>query len=289
MDSQPYELLDCGAGRKLERFGPWILDRPAPQAQNESKRPSWWTRADARYDRRSAQQGKWTLQSEVPDQWNVPFGSKVMQVRRTASGAVGIFPEQMCNWHWLERELKKRRPGMRVLNLFGYTGGSTLAAAVGGAEVVHVDAAQSVVQWARQSARTSHLGDATIRWIVDDARKFVEREVRRGHRYDCLVLDPPSYGHGPRGHAWKIRKHLEPLLVTCANVTGHSAQIVLFTCHTLGYDPDVLARLLIKTGCLPEDPEWRPFVETARLTLNAESGATLACGGVARWARPMKT
>lgn len=244
-ESDQYELLDFGQGRKLERFGSYVLDRPSPAAEHETRsQPAIWADADARFERMAGQKGRW--RGDVPDSWEIACPDFRFRLKPTDVGHLGIFPEQAANWLAIRkcvRQAVSRRAANskssivdhpKVLNLFAYTGGSTLAAAVAGAEVVHVDAASNVVAWARQNAELSGLADAPVRWIAEDARKFVEREVRRGSQYDIVILDPPSYGHGPKGQVWKLSNHLMPLLEMCGELTKTNRLMLLLTCHSSG-------------------------------------------------------
>jgi 23S rRNA (cytosine1962-C5)-methyltransferase len=279
-----YELLDFGDGRRFERFGPFVLDRPCPAAEG-IRRAAPWTQADARFDRGDGEQGQWTLRGEVESTWTIGHAPLVFELKRTGFGHVGLFPEQAENWDWLAAQvpilaLRLGRPP-RVLNLFAYTGGSTLAAAAAGAEVTHVDAARNVTNWARRNAELSGLGGAPIRWIADDAMKFVRRELRRSNRYDCIVLDPPSYGHGARGEVWQLDRHLVELLAACAELTAPAPHLVLLTCHTPGYTPQHLRDLLATafTSALSTDVD----IASAELTIRSATGRALPCGAVARW------
>ena len=217
----------------------------------ERANPDLWTQADARFEGRDEQRGQWTDRRELPERWTVAHGPLRFELKRTEFGHLGLFPEQAENWDWIARAAVRQRgrlarmlragetPALReVLNLFAYTGGSTLAAAAAGAEVVHVDAAKNVVAWARRNAELSGLADAPIRWIAEDAMKFVKRELKRGNRYDAVILDPPSYGHGPHGEVWRLSKHLPRLLDLCAELTAGRPQFMLLTCHTPGYDAE---------------------------------------------------
>jgi len=268
-DCDDYELLDFGDGRQLERFGQIVLDRPCPAAETFQRvNPDLWTQADARFEGRDQERGQWTDRRELPERWIVAYGRLRFELKRTEFGHLGLFPEQAENWDWIgeqilplplgegrgeggtecphPRPLSQRERGvpLRILNLFAYTGGSTLAAAAAGAEVVHVDAATNVVAWARRNAELSGLADAPIRWIAEDAVKFVKREVKRGNRYDAVILDPPSYGHGPRGEVWRLSKHLPQLLDLCAELTAGRPRFMLLTCHTPGYDAESLGRMM---------------------------------------------
>jgi 23S rRNA (cytosine1962-C5)-methyltransferase len=246
--SDQYHLIDFGEGRKLERFGQFILDRPSPAAR--SIRPSGdarWATADARFESAGdvsagcGQRGQWTPPQSLPSSWTIENSPLVFELRPTEFGHVGVFPEQAANWDWIVEQverLKKPSPDAppRVLNLFAYTGGSTLAAAAAGAEVVHVDSAKSTVSWARRNAELSGLAEAPIRWIVEDARRFVAREQKRGNRYHGIILDPPSYGHGPKGEPWQLARDLPALLAACTALLDVGG-FMLVTCHS----PDIEA------------------------------------------------
>jgi 23S rRNA (cytosine1962-C5)-methyltransferase len=281
-DNTQYQLLDFGAGRRLERFGPLVLDRPCPAAEAVARAaPRLWSAADARFDRVAGEQGKWTLRGQVPSAWTIGRGPLVFELKRTDFGHVGLFLEQAGNWDWLGEQIARcgsrmSRP-LKLLNLFAYTGGSTLAAAAAGAEVTHVDAARNVTAWARRNAELSGLGGAPIRWLTEDAVKFVQREVRRGKRYDAVVLDPPSYGHGPRGEPWQLDRHLSDLLAMCAELTAPAPRFVLLTCHTPGYTLQRL-REVLASGL-----STNVAIDAADLVLPASSGRALPSGVVARW------
>jgi 23S rRNA (cytosine1962-C5)-methyltransferase len=284
-ESQQYQLLDFGDGRRLERFGPMVLDRPCPAAEG-IRRGAPWTQADARFDRGADERGGWTLRGEAAPTWTIAHGELVFELKRTDFGHVGLFPEQAENWDWLSARLsllgqRLGRPP-KVLNLFAYTGGSTLAAASAGAEITHVDAARNVTNWARRNAGLSDLASAQIRWIADDAVKFVGRELRRGNRYDAVVLDPPSYGHGIRGEVWQLERHLVGLLARCAELTGTGPRLVLLTCHTPGYAPGRLRELL--ASAFPSELSTHADIHAKDLVLQTSTGRSLACGAVARWA-----
>jgi 23S rRNA (cytosine1962-C5)-methyltransferase len=298
--SGDYELLDFGDGRKLERFGGVILDRPSPAAEGVAKsRRDAWREVTARYDRTHGDQGEWTPKKAVLERWNVSFALDVqtggdptqrrlgtsitLQLQTSPFGHVGVFPEQLDNWRWIARQSAKRqaefgRP-LRVLNLFAYTGGSTLAAAAAGAEVVHIDAARNIVERARHNAELSQLSDRPIRWIAEDATKFCQRELKRGNRYDAVILDPPSYGHGPKGEPWKIAEHLLTLLRMCAELTSEKRALVLMTSHTPGIGQPELAAYVAQGifGRCSQPPE------TGELFLRTSDGRRLLSGVFARW------
>ena len=215
-----YELLDYGHSRRLERFGPFVLDRPSPGTEHIApKNDELWTAADARYDGDRAAAGDWSVASEAmreiaAEDWTINAGEFSLGLRLAPSGQVGVFPEQALNWRWIVDRVRNycevHDSPPRVLNLFAYTGGSTLAAAAAGAEVAHVDSSGSAVNWARQNAELSRMANAPIRWLVEDARRFVQREARRGAAYDGIILDPPSYGRGGGKRVWKIERDLLP-------------------------------------------------------------------------------
>jgi len=288
--SQNYELLDFGDGRKLERFAGVVLDRPSPSAEGSRKsRAELWSTATARFEGRTGE-GIWKAPSAkwIPEGWVFEHDrvtSFRLQLDALPSGQVGIFPGQSENWDWIPRQVVRAKPQatgervLRVLNLFAYTGASTLAAAAVGAEVVHVDAAGSVVDRARPNAALSGLAERPIRWIVEDAMKFCRREVKRGNQYNAVILDPPTYGHGPKGEPWKIGEHLLPLLELCAELTSENRRFVLLTCHSPGIGPAELSAYLSEgifghCGQPPKSDEL--FLETS-------DGRRLPSGVFARW------
>ncbi len=277
-ESLQYQLIDFGNGRRLERFGGVLLDRPCPAVESLPQGdPDAWRRADARFERGEGEEGEWVCRRELPDRWNVRHGSAVFELKRTAVGHLGIFPEQAANWDWIAEQLQSTAEPLKVLNLFAYTGGSTLAAAATGAEVVHVDAAQNTVAWARRNAELSGMADLPVRWIGEDALKFATRELKRGHRYDAVVLDPPSYGHGPRGEVWQLSKHLPRLLQLCGELTAERRRFVLLTCHTPGFDSARLEGMM--------DEAFGPLgrVTGNQLTVQAATGRPMLSGVVMRW------
>lgn len=288
-----YELLDfgrdiSGAGRKLERLGTVILDRPAAAAECASKlQPALWRQAHARYelDERATvgqPRGRWTPAERLGSVWpiavEVPGLSQPLslQLRATEFGHVGLFPEQAEQWAWLVRATQAAPLPLAVLNLFAYTGMSTLALAAAGATVTHVDAAATAVAWARRNAEISKLEQAPVRWICEDALKFAHRERKRGRRYDCIVLDPPSYGHGPRGAPWQFERHLPELLEVCQDLLTGERPSLLCTCHTQGVTPADLGRL-VRTSLGPGT------VATGELSLATSELARLPAGIYARW------
>ncbi len=263
-DSTQYQLLDFGGGRRLERLGSMVLDRPCPAAESiRPTAPGLWSSADARFERIETEQGRWILRGDPPRQWPIAHGRMTLELKRTDFGHVGLFPEQAENWDWIAEQIRRGPSavagGMKVLNLFAYTGGSTLAAAAAGARVTHVDAARNIVAWARHNAELSALGDAPLRWIAEDAMKFVEREIRRGNRYDAVILDPPTYGHGTHGEAWRLAEDLPRLLASCAELTTGQPRFVLLTCHTPGFSPLRLQELLAAAFGSSPRRKLKPF------------------------------
>jgi 23S rRNA (cytosine1962-C5)-methyltransferase len=312
-----YELLDFGAGRKLERFGDVVLDRPCPAAEGVVKSaPALWRTATARFERTRGDEGVWTCADKLPSNWEIsisleerssrdPTGRRLAPATRWVAadvdvqgveirfrlqaspfGHVGVFPEQLQSWQWIVRQIGRNakpqaaggRP-LRVLNLFAYTGGSTLAAAAAGAQVVHIDAARNIVERARRNAELSGLDDRPIRWITEDAMKFCQRELKRGNHYDAVILDPPSYGHGPKGEPWKIGEQLLPLLSMCGELTAEGRAFVLATCHTPGIGPAELAAYLSEGlfGHCGQPPT------AGELFLQTRAGRRLPSGMFARW------
>lgn len=275
-----YQLVDFGEARKLERFGPYLLDRPCPAADGFHKaNPEIWQTAVARFDRVDAERGRWTKQATLPAEWTLSHETWGLSLKLTPFGHVGVFAEQAASWDWISRQVARAARPLRVLNLFAYTGGSTLAAAAAGCEVTHVDAAKNVVAWARGNAELSGLQAAPIRWIAEDATRFVQRELRRGNTYDAVILDPPSYGHGRKGEVWKIKIGLLPLLQACGQLTTSRRAFILLSCHSPGFGPAELEALLADAifGHCQGGVVARP------LTLVSAEGSALPCGAAARW------
>lgn len=278
--SDQYELLDIGAGRKLERFGRYILDRPAPAAAEDARQqPASWPDADAHFARTGTGRGVWSCRADMPQAWRIRHGAMVFELRCTDSGAVGVYPEQAENWDWIAKQIGSANRRLKILNLFAYSGGSTLAAAAAGAQVVHVDAARAAVNWARHNARLTGLETAPIRWITEDARKFANREVRRGSEYDAVILDPPTYGHGPKSESWKFDQHLDDLLHAVRSLTRTRRTFTLLTCHTPGVGTGELKQRLANATCetSPADVFAQPLV------LSTPAGRRLHSGVAARW------
>ena len=238
-----YELLDSGDGRKLERFGKYVLARPCSQALwRPALDESAWLRADASFDREEG--NRWHGRGNLPKAWNIETAGIKFKLGGTDFGHLGIFPEQRTQWEWIMDRMRGTGKGKRVLNLFAYSGGSTMAAALGGAEVCHLDASKGMVEWARDNARLNGLADAPIRWIVDDAHKFMKREIRRGRRYDAVVLDPPTFGRGAGGEMYKIERDLKETLSLVGDLLVDCPSFVLFSSHTPGISPVAAENIL---------------------------------------------
>lgn len=283
-----YQLLDSGNMQKLERVGDYTLIRPAPQAiWSPLLPPSAWKQADAIYRRGKSDdegsRGKWEWRKEIPRSFNIIFDNIYFEIKLTDFGHLGLFTEQRDNWQWMRDLIRSRMRAtndrnLRVLNLFAYTGGSTLATSQAGAHVVHVDAAKGVVDWARDNAKQSHLDERPIRWLVDDALKFVKREVRRGHSYQAIIMDPPSFGRGPKGEVFKIEKDLLPLLEGCAEILAEDALFVLYSCHTPGFTPLTLHNQL--HGMVSQR---KGHVESSEMTIVDSRERPLPSGVCAKW------
>ncbi len=275
-----YELLDCGDGEKLERWGRQILVRPDPQAIWEApRRSSAWQNPDARYLRSNTGGGHWERR-KLPEQWTVNYGELMFNVKPMNFKHTGLFPEQAVNWDFAMNKIRRAGRPIQVLNLFAYTGAATVACAAAGASVCHVDAAKGMVAWAKENARSSGLADAPIRWIVDDCAKFVEREIRRGRRYDAIIMDPPSYGRGPSGEVWKLEQNLYPFVKLCAGVLSDNPLFVILNSYTTGLAPSVLGYILN----LLVSGTYGGHTECAELGLPVtETGMALPCGATGRW------
>ena len=241
-----YELIDSGDGRKLERFGAYVLARPCSQAMwRPTKSPAEWARANASFDREDG--NRWHNRGNLPKEWAIETAGVKFKLGGTDFGHLGIFPEQRAQWEWIRRtvaEAKAARGSVRALNLFAYSGGSTMAAAQGGAETCHLDASKGMVEWARDNARLNALDSSPIRWIVDDAHKFMRRELRRERRYDAIVLDPPSFGRGANGEMYKIERDLKDTLSLVRDLLSERPLFVLFSSHTPGLSPIVARNIL---------------------------------------------
>jgi 23S rRNA (cytosine1962-C5)-methyltransferase len=279
-----YALLDSGNMQKLERICPYALIRPALQAVWKPRLAATeWNRADGLYVRSSDEGGAWEWRRKVSREFEILFNHLSFHLKLTNFGHLGLFPEQAANWDWLRSKIRERMRrtndrNLHVLNLFAYTGGSSLAASQAGAHVVHVDAAKGVVDWARKNAELCALDDRPIRWLVDDALKFVKREERRGAAYQGIILDPPSFGRGPQGEVFKIENDLLPLLDACQSILAQDALFVLYSCHTPGFTPLVLENQL--SGLLGKG---KGGLESGEMVVAESGGRALPSGAYARW------
>ena len=277
---QDYEVLDTSDGEKLERWGRYILVRPDPQViWRTSRTDPRWRKYDARYIRSASGGGHWSEHS-LPERWQIGYGPLTFNVKPMNFKHTGVFPEQAANWDYIMDMIRSAGRPVRVLNLFAYTGGATLAAAAAGASVCHVDAAKGMVAWAKENARSSGLADAPIRWIVDDCAKFVEREIRREKRYDAIIMDPPSYGRGPSGEIWKLEQNLYPFVELVSKVLSDEPLFVIINSYTTGLAPSVLGYLM--------DSVFRPRFGGSSVCDElglpvTDSGLALPCGAAGRW------
>ena len=275
-----YEVLDTSDGEKLERWGKYYLVRPDPQViWFTSKEDRRWRDFDARYARSNSGGGQWS-RNRLPERWQIRYRELTFNVKPMNFKHTGVFPEQAVNWDFIDAQIRSAGRRINVLNLFAYTGGATLAAAAAGASVCHVDAAKGMVAWAKENAASSGLSEAPIRWIVDDCAKFVEREIKRGRRYDAVIMDPPSYGRGPSGEIWKLEKDLYPFVKLVAGVLSDEPLFFIINSYTTGLAPSVLTCLL-KTVI---EPRFGGHTESDELGLPVtDSGLVLPCGATGRW------
>lgn len=283
-----YEVLDTSAGEKLERWGDYILVRPDPQViWNTPHKVREWKQKNGHYHRSNKGGGQWEF-FDLPEQWEISYGNLKFHLKPFHFKHTGLFPEQAVNWEWsgnLIREAKKKNPGkeIKVLNLFAYTGGATVACADAGAAVTHVDASKGMVTWAKENAAASGLANAPIRYLVDDCVKFVEREIRRGNHYDAIIMDPPSYGRGPKGEIWKIEEKIFPLVQLCTKVLADKPLFFLVNSYTTGLQPAVLSYMLN----LEIKSRFGGTVEADEIGLpvRGKQGLVLPCGASGRWSR----
>ena len=277
-----YELLDCSAGEKLERWGDVYLVRPDPQViWNTARTNPRWKSCNARYIRSGSGGGSWEKGS-IPEAWEIGYGELRFRVKPMNFKHTGLFPEQAANWDWAMAKIRAAGRPISVLNLFAYTGGATVACAKAGAAVCHVDAAKGMVAWGKENAAASGLADAPIRWIVDDCAKFVEREIRRGRRYDAIIMDPPSYGRGPGGEVWKLEKDLWGFVSLCAGVLSDDPLFVIINSYTTGLSPSVLS--YVSESIFSKRFGGRSDSRELGLPVTA-SGLILPCGATCRWER----
>ncbi len=280
-DWKDYELLDCSSGERLERWGNVTLIRPDPQViwKTPKKHPAW-LRADAVYHRSSSGGGNWEIKNKIPSFWSIGYGDLNFNVKTMGFKHTGIFPEQAVNWDYTAKLIKNAGRPVKVLNLFAYTGGATVACLKAGAEVVHVDASKGMVQWAKENAVASGVADRKVRWIVDDCVKFVQREIRRGNKYDIIIMDPPSYGRGPGGEIWKLENEVYSFVELCSQVLSDNPIMVLINSYTTGLSPAVMQYIL---GALIK-PKFGGVAESDEIGLPVtQTGMILPCGASAIW------
>ncbi len=275
-----YELIDCSDGQKLERWGGQILVRPDPQAiwKTEKNHPGW-RKPSAVYNRSASGGGHWEKGS-LPENWQIKYGELTFNIKPMNFKHTGIFPEQATNWDYAMDRIKSADRPISVLNLFAYTGAATVACAKAGAEVCHVDAAKGMVNWAKENARSSGLGNAPIRWIVDDCAKFVEREIRRGHKYDAIIMDPPSYGRGPSGEIWKLEENLWDFVSLCSGALSDKPLFVIINSYTTGLSPSVLT--YISETIFSSRFGGNSRSEELGIPVSSK-GLVLPCGATCRW------
>lgn len=285
-DWKQFEVIDTSAGEKLERWKDVILARPDPQVIWNTPKGKEWNRINARYLRSSSGGGQWDIKTMEKSEWTIEYKGLIFKISPTGFKHTGLFPEQAVNWDFMKDKITAAKADgkteINVLNLFAYTGGATLACAQAGAKVCHVDASKGMVNWARENAGLSGLQTAPIRWIVDDCKKFVEREIRRGNRYDALVMDPPSYGRGPGGEVWKLEDQVYELVDLCAQVLVDEPLFFLLNSYTTGLSPSVMEYILGVTvgknrkGKISSSEIGLPVTKT---------GFVLPCGSTAIWER----
>lgn len=281
-DWKDYEVIDTSNGEKLERWGEYILVRPDPQVIWQTpKTHKGWKKKNGHYHRSKAGGGEWEF-FNLPEEWSIGYKDLTFHLKPFSFKHTGLFPEQAVNWDWFSGQIKNAGRPLKVLNLFAYTGGATLAAAAAGASVTHVDAAKGMVGWAKENAIASGLADKPIRWLVDDCVKFVEREIRRGNKYDGIIMDPPSYGRGPKGEIWKIEDSIFPFIELCTQILSEDAVFFLVNSYTTGLQPAVLNYMLI-TALVPK---FGGHVEAEEIGLPvSQNGLVLPCGASGRWVR----
>ena len=275
-----YEVIDTSCGEKLERWGRYILLRPDPQViwKTEKNVPEW-NRLNGHYHRSSKGGGEWEF-FKLPEEWTISYRELNFRLKPFSFKHTGLFPEQAVNWDWCSERIREAGRPVKVLNLFAYTGGATLAAASAGASVTHVDASKGMVTWAKENAAASHLEDAPVRWLVDDCVKFVEREIRRGNKYDGIIMDPPSYGRGPKGEIWKIEESIYPFVELAAQLLSDDALFFLINSYTTGLQTAELSYMLSAVIQKKRGGE----VQSSEIGLPVSSnGLVLPCGATGRW------
>lgn len=275
-----YKVIDCSDGEKLEQWGDYTLIRPDPQVLwSFPRKERGWREWNGHYHRSRKGGGEWEFR-KLPEQWAIHYRDLTFHLKPFSFKHTGLFPEQAVNWDWFSAQIREAGRPIKVLNLFAYTGGATCAAAKAGASVTHVDASKGMVSWAKENAKASGLEDAPIRWIVDDCVKFVEREIRRGNHYDAIIMDPPSYGRGPKGEIWKIEEKIHPFIKLCTQLLSDTPLFVLVNSYTTGLAPAVLTYMLASELV----PLHGGTVEAQEIGLPVQAtGLVLPCGAAGRW------
>ncbi len=285
--NKDYELIDSGECEKLERFGEFIFRRPDPEALWEKKiDKKIWDKAEFRFER-NGNKTKWIIKNKMPKDWQIKFGGFNFSIKPTSFKHVGLFPEQLSNWEWMEKKIQEASSSnnfsdsISVLNLFAYTGGATLACAKAGAEVCHVDGSKSAVVWARENAELSRLSDKPIRWMIEDVLTFLKREIKRGRKYDALIMDPPSFGHGPKDELWKIEESFFELMKLCGEILSDEPLFVLINGYTAGY-----SAITYENNLKDLMKKYGGKIESGELTIEeSSSDRLLPCGIFARWSK----
>ena len=281
---EDYKIIDASGGEKLEYWGKYLLRRPDPIAVWDDKTDiARWNKVDAWYHRSNKGGGNWQVfNKNIPDKWQIKYRDLVFNVRPTGFKHTGLFPEQAVNWDFISDLIKSTNRPIKVLNLFAYTGGATVSALASGAEVCHVDASKGIVTWAKENVVSSGLGDSKVRYIVDDVVKFVKREIRRGHKYDGIIMDPPSYGRGPKGEIWKIEESIWPFIELTTQILSDEAIFFLINSYTTGLQPAVLSYMM-NTAITKR---FGGHVEAQEIGLPVTgNGLVLPCGASGRWSR----
>jgi 23S rRNA (cytosine1962-C5)-methyltransferase len=273
-----YELIDTGAGLKLERYASFVLSRPDPQALWQPLLKAEWQTADAIFIRKG-KHVEWRTKKDFPKSWPMKFGGLTFEIRPSSFKHTGLFPEHRGSWEWMAKKIEVRNEPTKVLNLFGYTGGASLACAKAGAEVCHVDGSKMAIAWARKNQELSGLAEKPIRWILDDAVLFLKREVKRGNKYDAIVMDPPAFGHGAKGEVWKIEENFQELMDLCFQVLSEKPLFFLINGYASGYSP-----IAYQNNLLPLIEKFGGKIETGELAIEeSKSKRLLPCGIFARW------
>lgn len=274
---QDYECIDTASGNKLERWGDVILCRPDPQViWNKKTAPEKWKGADAKYSRSSSGGGSWKYENKIPERWEIQYKDLTFNIKPMGFKHTGLFPEQAVNWDWMRSKIRAAG-GAKILNLFAYTGGATVACAKEGAHVTHVDASKGMVAWAKENAQSSNVKTENVRYLVDDCMKLVEREIRRGNKYDAIIMDPPSYGRGPGGEVWKLEDSLYAFVERCALLLSDKPLFFVINSYTTGLQPGVLTNIMKLTL-----PKGKISADEIGLPISSSS-MVLPCGATARW------